>query len=348
MQLSRRGLGLGMAAIAATPTLAAPARYRVRRLVDRPIIAPGMHPRIGSNIQGPSAIRVPDWVPGRLGRYYLYFADHKGDHIRLAYADTVTGPWTIHGPGALGLEASGFPAKPPIAPATPLVRPALKGYAPAGTPGVPRAEDDATVPHIASPDVHVDVAQSRIRMYFHGLDGYGVQRSRVAVSFDGLTFTVLPSTIPAVYMRAFAHQGMTYALAMPGTFLRSRDGLSDFEAGPTLFAADQRHTALLRRGNILHIFWTRVGDAPERILATTVDISGDWRGWKASDPVDVLRPERPWEGANQPPGPSYRSGIDMPVNQLRDPAIFEDRGRTYLLYAVAGERGIGLAELTVT
>jgi hypothetical protein len=33
------------------------------------------------------------------------------------------------------------------------------------------------------------------------------------------------------------------------------------------------------------------------------------------------------------------------VNQLRDPAIFEEDGRTYLLYAVAGESGIAIAEI---
>jgi hypothetical protein len=32
--------------------------------------------------------------------------------------------------------------------------------------------------------------------------------------------------------------------------------------------------------------------------------------------------------------------------QLRDPAIFRESGRTYLLYSVAGERGIAIAEMT--
>jgi len=32
-------------------------------------------------------------------------------------------------------------------------------------------------------------------------------------------------------------------------------------------------------------------------------------------------------------------------NQLRDPAIFEENGRVYLLYAVAGESGIAIAEV---
>jgi hypothetical protein len=34
-----------------------------------------------------------------------------------------------------------------------------------------------------------------------------------------------------------------------------------------------------------------------------------------------------------------------PVNQLRDPAIFKENGKIYLLYAVAGEQGIAIGEL---
>jgi hypothetical protein len=50
---------------------------RVQRLLDGPIISTGLHPSIGPNIQGPSMIRVPDWIDGRLGDYYLYFADTR-------------------------------------------------------------------------------------------------------------------------------------------------------------------------------------------------------------------------------------------------------------------------------
>ncbi len=58
-------------------------------------------------------IRAPDWIEGRLGNYYLYFADHKGRYIRLAYADKLLGPWRIHPPGSLQLEQSCFLTKPP-------------------------------------------------------------------------------------------------------------------------------------------------------------------------------------------------------------------------------------------
>jgi hypothetical protein len=37
-----------------------------------------------------------------------------------------------------------------------------------------------------------------------------------------------------------------------------------------------------------------------------------------------------------------------PVHELRDPAIYEEDGRLYLLYSVAGEQGIAIARLHVT
>ena len=62
------------------------------RLTDAPIISPATCASIGVNIQGPSLIRVPDWIENPLGRYYLYFADHKGKYIRPAYANDLLGP----------------------------------------------------------------------------------------------------------------------------------------------------------------------------------------------------------------------------------------------------------------
>ena len=67
--------------------------------------------------------------------------------------------------------------------------------------------------------------------------------------------------------------------------------------------------------------------------------------WQESVEVEVLRPETEWEGAELDIGPSRRGHIDERVNQLRDPTIFEEDGRVYLLYSVAGEHGIAIAEL---
>ena len=78
--------------------------YRAVRFPENPLLHAGMDPRIGTNLNGPSLIRVPDWVAAPLGRYYLYFAHHQGTFIRMAYADDVRGPWTVHRPGVLSLE----------------------------------------------------------------------------------------------------------------------------------------------------------------------------------------------------------------------------------------------------
>jgi hypothetical protein len=174
-------------------------QLRIRRLEGNPIIRPRMDDRMGGNVQGPSLIRVPDWVRAPLGRYYLYFADHKGSYIRLAVADALTGPWRIHRPGALTLADSGFPPEPMAIPAGGTAAQAagtLPGMAPPGTAGIPDALADASTPHIASPDVHVDPQQRRIVMYFHGLESYRRQVSRVALSSDGLHFQARPAPRP--------------------------------------------------------------------------------------------------------------------------------------------------------
>ena len=90
-----------------------------------------------------------------------------------------------------------------------------------------------------------------------------------------------------------------------------------------------------------------VGDEPEHILLSTVDISGDWSTWEASGPRSVLKPEKDWEAADLPLEASVRDAINVRVRQLRDPAVFEEDGRTYLLYSVAGEAGIAIAELSI-
>ena len=317
---------------------------RVKRLLDAPIVDASTHPSIGENIQGPSLIRVPDWVEDRLGRYYLYFADHKGSYIRLAYADALTGPWKVYPPGSLQLADSLFPTEPPEVP--PELLAATEARLKNSNLGHDALHEMTTV-HIASPDVHVDDETRTIVMYFHGLEGAGVQVTRAATSTDGIHFEARPEILGRTYLRAFRHAGMTYAMAMPGQFYRSADGFTAFEEGPLLFNSDMRHAALLKRGDTLHVFWTQVGQVPERILLSTIDVSGDWMSWQESAPVEVLRPERDWEGADAPLLPSVRSTAYGHVNQLRDPAVYVEDGRVYLLYAVAGESGIGLAEVFV-
>jgi len=290
-------------------------RFAPTRLGGNPILHRDSSPGVGSNLNGPSLILAPAWVERPLGRYYLYFAHHRGTFIRLATAERLQGPWRVHQPGTLRLAESHFPT-------------------------------EGRRPHIASPDVHVDARSGTVRMYYHGLDtATRKQHTRVAVSRDGVRFEALPEILGRPYFRVFFHDGWWYALAMPGILYRSADGLTGFERGPKLFENAMRHSALLRRDGELLVFWSRVGDCPERILCSAVALDGDWRTWRAGPAGEVLEPEEPWEGAGQPLQPSVRGWVDEPVRQLRDPAIFEEEGRAYLLYTVAGESGIAIAEL---
>lgn len=312
---------------------------RVRRLTGNPIIAPGMpglSPEAAANINGPALIRVPDWVPNPLGRYYLYFAHHTGTYIRLAYADALAGPWTIHEPGALRLDQTPF------------------------------------TDHIASPDAYVDHDARQIRLYVHGglkrgeyppeqgeIDDffYWNQRTRVALSPDGLHFTSQPQIITSGYLRIVPFKGMFYGLTMPGLMYRSPDGLTDFEQGPIFFGArtdfsqpgahSVRHMAILPEDDErLHIFLSRFEDEPERIRRSIIDArAADWHDWIAGPLEDVLAPETDYEGANLPLEPSRRGAIHTRVRQVRDPAIYLEDGRVYLLYTIAGESGIAIAEI---
>ena len=135
---------------------------------------------------------------------------------------------------------------------------------------------------------------------------------------------------------------------MPGQFYRSDTPLGGYEKGPLLFNPDMRHNAVLLVGDLLHVFWTQVGDAPEHVKHSTVRLTDDWSAWQVEGGEEILRPEFEWEGAGAPRTPSVRSTAYGVVNQLRDPAIFVEGDEVYLLYAVGGEAGIALARLEFT
>jgi len=100
------------------------------------------------------------------------------------------------------------------------------------------------------------------------------------------------------------------------------------------------------RGNRLYVFFTAIGDAPERMMLSTIDMTADWTEWRASTPVEVMRPETAYECANLPIEPSAVGDVEVPVRQIRDPGMFEDGGHTYLIYSTCGEQGLAAAEVT--
>jgi hypothetical protein len=103
----------------------APARVTAVRLTQNPLITVASSPSLGDNVNGPSIIRAPSWIPRPLGRYYAYFGHHKGQFIRLAYADAIVGPWKVYEPGVEPVAETAF------------YRPQLRPEAPYECPGLP-------------------------------------------------------------------------------------------------------------------------------------------------------------------------------------------------------------------
>jgi hypothetical protein len=133
-------------------------------------------------------------------------------------------------------------------------------------------------------------------------------------------------------------------VAKDGHLYRSVTGTGDFWRQP-LLNLRLRHVALRLAGSNLHLFYTRIGDAPERIWQGTVDLNSDTSMWRVTNHRVVLAPEFAWEGADVPVRRSKPGIATGRENALRDPAIFEEDGETYLLYATAGEEGIAIARL---
>lgn len=284
------------------------------RSPNNPLITPKSHRTLGDNINGPSVIRVPPWIKDPFGRYYMYFAHHKGRYIRLAYSNTPYGPFSIYEPGALQLLQ------------------------------VPQFSD-----HIASPDVHVDMEKEQVRMYFHGVAKDGTQRTGVAFSKDGINFQPSQELLGNFYFRVFKYNQSFYAIckngAISGELLHSEDGVTAFKKLSN-FILDMRHAAVLALKDLILIFYTKTGDAPERIYLATLKPKNSIKARWLSRPLEVLRPELNYEGIQYPVKPS-QFGSATNVCQLRDPAVLLDGKRTYLYYSIAGETGIAVAELKI-
>jgi hypothetical protein len=333
--------------LAITLMSAAHGQVTATRIGNAPLLTVDSDPSLAGNVNGPALIRVPSWLPHPKAKYYMYFANHKGRFIRLAYANKITGPWTIYTPGVLNDSETAFTRPQPDPPG-------------------------ALYTHIASPDVYIDNAAHRIILWVHGmwtdnkpwpanlqegpsyswLGKYGYnQRTQAFESTDGIHFTAPPAITPLPYLRVLNIDGVFYGVGRSGKIARSTDPFGEFQVGRDLFrgskyAGRSRHVALLLRGKTLFVFFSATGDAPEHILVATVDISDpDWTTWIAKDPQDVLLPERAYECANLPIAQSNVGDADNPVHELRDPGIFEEAGKVYLLYSTCGEQGIALAEL---
>jgi hypothetical protein len=327
----------------------------------------------GKNINGPSVIRIPEWIPRKEraaseANYYMYFAHHKGRYIRLAWAAKIEGPWQLYNTGKGIVDGE-------------------RGVLDIGSDRILPLENGLSITkHIASPDVHVDNINRRIVMYFHSPIVYEGNRKRSnQVSFFatapwGLDFSsgILPVPLSGSYLRVFEYKGALHGLTgahyylphstenpwpIPAGFHLLNDRLwkhqeAEFLKFPSMNnesgdisssgKALVRHLAIYRKSSTLNIFFTMKGHSPERVFVTSVNLEQDCLPCAEAGtlPVEVLRAEELWEGSAVPPVPSTGGVEKHLANALRDPFIFEDGDKRYLFYVGGGEQAIGVARLT--
>lgn len=317
----------------------------IRLNSNEPIINRSMLP-YGWTINGPSMLRIPDWVPASKRAdpkaiYYLYFAGHTDPYIKLAWSENVAGPYQIYNPneGVFHLTNYRQPKRLKIS------------------------------HHIASPDVYADSINQQFIMYFHAGkitwngDSLKAQRTVVAISDFGLDFnTGLQDVIICpFYARIFKHEGSIYALCKDGiykppnpdypwefvdNFNRLNQYLWKKAADPfRQINKQERHFALLQDGDDMHVMYSRIASSPEHIEYSKIRTNKNIKSWKPSQPIDILYPEYEWEGI------SYKiveseEGPENTAQALRDPYLFLDKDSSiYLLYTGAGEQSIGIAKI---
>jgi hypothetical protein len=344
---------------------------------NQPIITEAMFDSLGAsddegnNIDGPSVIRIPDWIapenradPNAV--YYLYFAHHAGNYIRLAWATYIEGPWNLH-------QAD---------PAVPI---GSRGVLDLGSDDKIYLDNGITLyDHIASPDVFVDDENQQIIMYFHTgeakVNGASLgQKTLVATSSYGLDFHdgIEPVILGRFYFRVFGYNGNLYATSNSGFLFKAPDPNNswkppdgfDFHNDLWIQRPDSpfqndiddanfsevpdrplriRHSTVRLLGDTLQVFYTRIGDCPERIMMSTINLNaGSYERWDSTfPPREILQAELHWEGGDITPTNSQGSAAPENVNQLRDPYIFKNiDGTLYLFYCGRGEDAIGVAIL---
>jgi len=256
-----------------------------------------------------------------------------------------------------------------------------------------------------SPSIIVDDMKKQLIMYIHGHqcknegDKTIKQPTLLFVSQDGVSWDLQSDEAPAqklpyllqhsfyltvpVYSK---RDGYYYAMAKTqensvgsACLYRSKSLMGPFEQGP-IMARGMRHVDLYLSSPdsmMIYVFFTLIGDMPERIILGSIDVSSgseNWMHWNLLPGPSLLQPEYWYEHGNATAKPSSAGPARTQVRELRDPRFLPDifppdasvNSRTgmntnantnekkkknalsgLLFYSVQGEQGIAMARLSV-
>ncbi len=278
------------------------------------------------SICNPCIIRTPAWFKKKLGKYYLYFADHRGTFIKLLFSNDLNKNWKFLNKKILNIKSKSK----------------LDAYN-----------------HIASPEVFINNKEKKIYMFTHSHSRSKIgQWTYLSISNDGINFVKkFNNPLAPFYFRLFKHKNNFYGIVKGGDLWRSKQINFKYKKYQNLITQKVsktnlhnknksiRHVGILKKKNYLHCVFSRIGDKPERIFYTKINLHKKFEKWKFQKIKELIRPIFAYEGSNIKLKKSKPGDAPKPENALRDPYLFSDKGKTYLIYCVKGEKNFAICEL---
>lgn len=278
------------------------------------------------SICNPCLIKTPSWIKNKLGKYYLYFADHRGKFIKLLYSNHLDRDWKFLNKKILNINSI--------------------------------SKLDAHN-HIASPEIYINNKEKKIYMFTHSHSRSKVgQWTYLSLSKDGINFSrKFNKPLAPFYFRFFNHKKYYYGIVKGGDLWRSKNIDAVYKKCQNLLTQKKtkttlhnkngsiRHLSILKKKNYLHCVFSKIGDKPEKIYYTKVFLSKNYLNWKFKKIKEILRPTFPYEGSNLKLKRSKPGDAPEPENALRDPYLFIDGKKTYMIYCVKGEKNFALCQI---
>jgi hypothetical protein len=253
---------------------------------------------------------------------------------------------------------------------------------------IPREVHQNPCKSLQSPSIIVDDEKQRLVMHIHVLqcekeDGVKIKpdhHTLLLMSKDGISWDLhqefeKPKKTSYLLRDAFylsvpvysVRDGYFYAMAKTQedplgslALYRSRSLEGPFEEGPIIARGVRNVRIYLSThpadSNMIYVFFTLIGDMPERILLGSIDVNSGseaWMYWKLLPGPTLVQPEYWYESGNSTVKPSQNGAALESVDLIRDPRFLPDVQRSnkrlsgMLFYSVQGEQGIAIAKISI-
>lgn len=188
----------------------------------------------------------------------MYFSHHKGEYIKMAYSDSINGRWTIYNDKILSLKNSTL-----ITYRT--TQSNLKDVFNHNNSNETFAllsqldfkknntSVDSNDPHIASPEIIINNESKEIVMFFHGMVSGNIQKSKIAISKDGLNFNAKSKILTGPYLKLVEYKNSYLGISMSGVFYKFSKNLKNMKLEKGLFLKPRLDTLAYLYKKIFYI-----------------------------------------------------------------------------------------------